>query len=1093
MSLNYVISFRKNKILWIFLLAFLLFYTPLLFSNPYLEQEPEPIVKPSWTCKRDSECIRYLNSDLDTQNDYSLYKICHNEYKHVKTCCESLNNCSSNYGVSRELNNLKINLLNSADNQAVCSANNMPSLIASIEGMQKEVCQLGAKNCKTTCENKLNEFKQRVKNCFSINSSLDEALKQAKSSQNDSVCYSDLKLVAERYKRQSLKGKSELRENLSVQDIVDCEGVRNKGKGAVGAKKAMELCSEVNQELLVRQQQEQAEKEELERQEREKERLEELERQKEEEHRRKQEEFEDRARMIQADMGYITNENKGALDSQAQGFGIKGQSPEDQKSQVYGSGAIKTSEIKEPKEPVKKETTEKEKKEDKKPDSEAEDKSEKDKKEDEKPEEKDKKTEKQTADSSKSDKASKDKNSNKLKSSKQNRADKDKPATSSSSQKSSLQTPTKPLKSQKAQSKKTTAKKKPSNNPNDLKAVSQKTKTSDTKTSQTISSSPAQSAEKAPISSFTGNIINACPISMPQIKSAVVYQSVEAPQIEDMEKQESQPYPNIPRFKSYDLVMGKPAGILVELNTFRMDKNKEFALDLYLGGKNDFDCFHFPLKGEIMQQRREKACFFKEADLKISEYKFFLLPMAGFLKKDRTTHKVQVSLYPRGYKKHKSCRETVDFNIKIIKTHDLKLGFTRIASWRTTCFASRDINTGYDPTPIKTVEAFVRSDEVQFYIPSMFPIKNVLSKVLRYSLYGKDFDFVRGLCNNKTGKKRPTQTFGLLEDIRNLEYLRASLKYDKLVAIVPENYFVFHRGIDHDSVGFIISPKWDWRWFAFWRWRTDFLGGSWNIAFVHEEELNSGTVAHELAHTLGEEKEHYDSAGEFCRRFKGSPYKPCHTYTVEKALNTWTVNRDLFFQFVEKKFSIMNNESGIENQWILRDTFQKVFAVLSKKAVIPHDEKLHADKSLYYRKERRSSLKAVVSGFYDKKEQAFVLPQIKLRSTKLLTPSLYPQTENTKLPVITFQLKEGKKILQTIKRPILKMQIKTLYKKKSPKTEDFDFSPTIAVFKLPAGFRGRKLRIDVLGPDKTIMFKRLIPIKVKKKKKDLISLNNKIK
>ena len=276
----------------------------------------------------------------------------------------------------------------------------MPSLIASIEGMQKEVCQLGAGNCKAACGDKLNEFKQRVKNCFSINSSLDEALKQAKSSQNDSVCYSDLKTVAERYKRQSLKGNSELREDLSVQDIVDCEGVRNKVKGAVGAKKAIELCSEVNQELLVRQQEEQAEKEELERQEREKERLEELERQKEEEHRRKQEEFEDRARMIQADMGYITNENKGALDSQAQSFGIKGQSPEDQKRQAYGAKAIKTSEIKKPKEPVKTEKTEnekeskKEKKEDKKSNSEKEDKSEEDKKEDEKPTEKDKKEDK---------------------------------------------------------------------------------------------------------------------------------------------------------------------------------------------------------------------------------------------------------------------------------------------------------------------------------------------------------------------------------------------------------------------------------------------------------------------------------------------------------------------------------------------------------------------------------------------------------------------------------------------------------------------------------------------------------------------------
>ena len=728
----------------------------------------------------------------------------------------------------------------------------------------------------------------------------------------------------------------------------------------------------------MRQQQEQAEKEELERREREKERLEELERQKEEEHRRKQEEFEDRARMIQADMGYITNENKGALDSQAQSFGIKGQSPEDQKRQAYGAKAIKTSEIKKPKEPVKTEKTEnekeskKEKKEDKKSNSEKEDKSEEDKKEDEKPTEKDKKTEKQTADALKSHAESKDENSNKLKSSKQTRADKVKPtAPTGSSQQSSLQTPTKSLKRQKAPSKKTTAKKKPSNNPDNLKAVSQKTKTPKTTASQIKSPAPAQFSEKAPISSFAGNIINACPISMPQIKSAVVYQSVEAPQIEEMEKQEFQPYPDIPRFKSYDLVMGKPAGILVELNTFRMDKNKEFALDLRLGGKNDFDCFHSPLDNKIMEQGREKSCFFKSADLKKSRHKFIPLYMnAEFLKKERSIHKVQVNLYPRGYKKYNNCREIVDFNIKIIKTHDLELGFTRIKG-NGSCFASNNINTGYDPTPIKKVKAFVRSNEVQFYIQSMFPIKNVLSELLKYKWNGISYDYIHGTCNNNTGKKTSKQMIDLLEDIRVLEYIRASLSYDKLVAIVPESYFVFHRGKKHDSVGFIVSPKWDWRWFAFWSWKTDFLGGSWNIAFVHEKELNSGTVAHELAHTLGEEKEHYESAGEFCRRFKGSPYKPCHTYTVEKALDTWKESGKLIFQFVENKFSIMNNESGIKNLWILRDTFQKVFAILSKKAVIPPDEKLHAHKSLYYRKERRSSLKVVVSGFYDKKEQAF--------------------------------------------------------------------------------------------------------------------------
>ena len=42
-----------------------------------------------------------------------------------------------------------------------------------------------------------------------------------------------------------------------------------------------------------------------------------------------------------------------------------------------------------------------------------------------------------------------------------------------------------------------------------------------------------------------------CPVSMPRIKSAVVFQSVEAPQIEPMRAQAKFPYNN------YDLVMGK--------------------------------------------------------------------------------------------------------------------------------------------------------------------------------------------------------------------------------------------------------------------------------------------------------------------------------------------------------------------------------------------------------------------------------------------------------------------------------------------------------------------------------------------------------
>ena len=48
---------------------------------------------------------------------------------------------------------------------------------------------------------------------------------------------------------------------------------------------------------------------------------------------------------------------------------------------------------------------------------------------------------------------------------------------------------------------------------------------------------------------------------MPEIKSAVVFQSVEAPQIKPLNQQEHQKDPNNPYFKIYNLVQRKLAGV----------------------------------------------------------------------------------------------------------------------------------------------------------------------------------------------------------------------------------------------------------------------------------------------------------------------------------------------------------------------------------------------------------------------------------------------------------------------------------------------------------------------------------------------------
>ena len=90
--------------------------------------------------------------------------------------------------------------------------------MSSVGDIQKETCQLGAGNCKVGCEDGLNDFKRRVKSCFSISSSIDETLEQAKTDQANLSCYAELKDTADKYKRQSRTGRSALREDLSVED-----------------------------------------------------------------------------------------------------------------------------------------------------------------------------------------------------------------------------------------------------------------------------------------------------------------------------------------------------------------------------------------------------------------------------------------------------------------------------------------------------------------------------------------------------------------------------------------------------------------------------------------------------------------------------------------------------------------------------------------------------------------------------------------------------------------------------------------------------------------------------------------------------------
>ena len=132
--------------------------------------------------------------------------------------------------------------------------------------------------------------------------------------------------------------------------------------------------------------------------------------------------------------------------------------------------------------------------------------------------------------------------------------------------------------------------------------VEKQTSSTGSLTGNEIKASSAENLQMAQADASSAN----CPV-MPQIKSAVVFQSVEAPQIEPMSRQALLPY------NDYDLVMGKPAGVLVELNAGRMDRGKEFAMDLFISDDTNYrrKCFHKALRGE-MREGEEDFCFFYE-------------------------------------------------------------------------------------------------------------------------------------------------------------------------------------------------------------------------------------------------------------------------------------------------------------------------------------------------------------------------------------------------------------------------------------------------------------------------------------------------
>ncbi len=432
-----------------------------------------------------------------------------------------------------------------------------------------------------------------------------------------------------------------------------------------------------------------------------------------------------------------------------------------------------------------------------------------------------------------------------------------------------------------------------------------------------------------------------------------------------------------------------------------------------------------------------------------------------------------------------------------------------------------DSKDGYKMTDMDKVIAFASSDEMRFFIPTVFPISKISSKILRTT---KGKDFIMGSCDiaktalshlalKQESAKFPGyppntythlklyhryQTHGLLRDLQVLEFERAKARFSKLIAVVPREYFVYH-GIQREGpreeevYGWTPLPHFiqtTGGYLAEFGW--GFLGG---IAFIREDQLDKGVLSHELAHLLGQRRDFYaqdkdqNKPPQKCRWFSGHPLKICKKHTIPIALKTEFRNGSLIWSFVKKRNSIMDNKNKSEDEesdpkepleilWIDRESHQKSFSAMAKISSRFYDSFYHFKRTLFGKNPLATKL--LFSVYYSKEKKEFILPWTKFLKTDWSSSSWSErEREQLKVPFLLFQLKskEGE-VLDSVYRPILDGEAGFLSdrEKEIYSSKPFGFSMLSAIFDLSRlGDLSGNLQIVVYDPEGQEFFSFSLP------------------
>ena len=216
------------------------------------------------------------------------------------------------------------------------------------------------------------------------------------------------------------------------------------------------------------------------------------------------------------------------------------------------------------------------------------------------------------------------------------------------------------------------------------------------------------------------------------------------------------------------------------------------------------------------------------------------------------------------------------------------------------------------------VSSFVNSSEASFF-DTLFPVPEDSKKFVKAEYRTEVINPMSIIMGQEGDQIR----IALALQMNTLVTNKVLSRYNYLVGVGSKDFFTDQNiglGLDDDTVGLAfpdLDPPFN------------------RVAFVRNDQINTGTLIHELGHLFGQDKDFYkdediaEDDKSYCRAHYlkiengGMELKECHEFNDYGHTTGigYTGYDSLLYEYVDQPQSIMGGSSNINEQWIDRDTY----------------------------------------------------------------------------------------------------------------------------------------------------------------------------